>query len=59
MKQIFEHYGAAILAAIVLILLGVIIAAALQSDGYVAQEFENSIVSFFDKMFSLVPGNSP
>lgn len=59
MKQIFEHYGSAILTAIVIIMLGVIISLALQSDGYVAQEFKEAIVSFFDRMFALVPGNIP
>ena len=57
MEQIFKHYGAAILVAIVLIMLGVIIGIALQPDGYIAQEFQDAIVSFFDRMFNLVPNN--
>ena len=59
MEQILEHYGKAILVATVLILLGIIIGYALASDSYVAQEFKEAIVGFFDRMFALVPENSP
>lgn len=59
MKQVFEHYGNAILAAVVIVALGTILVTALKSDGYVATEFFEAITSFFDKMNTLTPGTAP
>lgn len=53
MEQVMKHYGNAILTAIVLLALGAIIVAALASDGYVAEEFENALTGFFDSMSKL------
>lgn len=53
MKQVMEHYGDAILAVIVLLALGAIIVFALKSDGYIAGEFKNALMSFFENMNSL------
>ena len=53
MEQVMKHYGNAILAVIVLLALGAIIVAALQSDGYVAMEFKNTLTGFFDNMNAL------
>lgn len=59
MKKVFEHYGDAILAVIVLLALGAILVTALKSDGYVATEFFEAITSFFDDMKAITPGNAP
>lgn len=50
MEQIIKHYGNAILAVVVLLALGVILAAALSADGYVATEFKNVLTGFFANM---------
>ena len=59
MKQVFEHYGSAILAAGVIVALGTILVTALKSDGYVATEFFEAITGFFEKMNGLTPGTAP
>lgn len=53
MDQVTKHYGAAILAIIVILALGAIIVAALASDGYVAAEFKNALTGFFGQMNAL------
>ena len=58
MEQVMKHYGNAILAAVTLLLLGAILCAALASDGYVAEQFQTSLLSFFDEM-NLVIGTAP
>lgn len=50
MEELMKHYGGAVLVAIVLLALGAIIVAALASDGYVAQQFENMLTGFFNNM---------
>lgn len=59
MKQVFEHYGNAILTVIVLLALGAILVAALASDGYVATAFQEALEGFFDSMSALLPGTPP
>ncbi len=59
MKQVFEHYGNAILAVIVLLALGTILVTALKSDGYVAAAFRDALEGFFDSMSGLTPGTAP
>ena len=59
MKQVFEHYGAAILTAFVFFCLGVILATALTSDGYVAVAFRDAIETFFTKLNAITPGTAP
>lgn len=59
MKQVFEHYGAAILAFIVFIALGTILVTALTSDGYVAVAFRDVVESFFSSMRAITPGTAP
>ena len=56
MEQIMKHYGNAILTAVILLALGAIIIAALRSDGYVAEQFKNSITGFFSQMNGLQGG---
>lgn len=55
MKQVFEHYGNAILTVIVLLALGGILMAALADGGYVAQAMETSVKEFVTKMNGLLP----
>lgn len=50
MEQVFKHYGSAILAVIVILALGGILVTALATDGYVATEFKEAVVGFFDSM---------
>lgn len=51
MEQVIKHYGNAILAIVVLMLLGAILVAALKTDGgYVATQFESALSTFFTKM---------
>ena len=59
MKQVFEHYGNAILTVIVLLALGTILVTALKSDGYVAVAFRNAIEGFFESMNNITPGSVP
>lgn len=59
MKQVFEHYGNAILTVIVLLALGVILVSALKSDGYVALAFREALEGFFGNMSALTPGAVP
>ena len=55
LEQVIKHYGNAILAVVVLLALGAIIVAALNTDGtgYVANEFKNVITNFFGNMNAL------
>ena len=53
MELIMEHYGKAILIAIVLLALGAIIVLALKSDGYVAAQFKSALEGFFTNMNAL------
>ena len=55
MEQVLKHYGNAILAVIVLLALGAIIVTALATDGYVADEFKESITTFFESMKAIKP----
>lgn len=57
MKQVMEHYGAAILTIIVLLALGGILMVALKTDGYVAKQFKDALEGFFTNMNALVPGS--
>ncbi len=50
MEQVMKHYGNAILAIVVLMMLGAILVAALKSDGYVATQFQSALSTFFTKM---------
>ena len=59
MEQVFKHYGNAILAVIVLLALGGILVAALTTDGYVATEFQEAVVGFFDSMKAIQPPAPP
>lgn len=59
MKQVFEHYGNAILTVIVLLALGTILVTALTSDGYVAAAFREAVEGFFDSMNALSAGTPP
>ena len=59
MKQIIEHYGAAILTVIVLLALGAILVTALTSDGYVAVAFRDVLEGFFTDMQAVTPGTVP
>ena len=54
MEELMKHYGGAILMTIVLLALGAIIVAALSSDGYVAQQFKDALIGFFDNMNGLL-----
>lgn len=56
MEQVMKHYGNAILAVIVMLLLGAIIYAALNvNDGYVADEFMSAMTGFFTSMNKFAP----
>ena len=59
MEQVFKHYGSAILAVVVILALASILVTALQSNGYVAQEFHDAITGFFTSMNSITPGTAP
>lgn len=57
MEQVMKHYGNAILAVIVMLLLGAIVYAALNVDGgYVADQFKTTMTNFFSNMNSFAPG---
>ena len=57
MEIVFEKYGKAILVVIVMLALGGIVVAALQSDGYVATAFKDALQGFFGSMNGLLPGS--
>ncbi|MBD5556850.1 MAG: hypothetical protein HDQ95_16295 [Roseburia sp.] len=56
MKQVMEHYGNAILTMVVLLALGVILVAALKTDGFVSNQFKSALEGFFTNMNNMVPG---
>ncbi len=58
MEQVMKHYGSAILAVIVLLALGAILAVALSSDGYVANEFKEALTGFFNNMNAIGGGGT-
>lgn len=53
MKKIMEQYGDVVLAVVVLLALAAIIIGALASDGYVATQFKETFMGFFDSMNAL------
>lgn len=56
MEQVMKHYGNAILAVIVMLLLGAIIYAALNvNGGYVADQFKTTLTGFFTSMNAFAP----
>ena len=50
MKYIMEHFGPAVVAAAVFILIGGLIAGLLANDGAIAKEFASTITNFFTQM---------
>ena len=55
MEQIIKHYAPAVIAILVSVLLGIIIANLLTSDGFVATQFRSTLTDFFTKMSGLMP----
>ena len=55
MEQIIKHYAQAVIAILVSVLLGIIIANLLTSDGFVATQFRSTLTDFFTKMSGLMP----
>lgn len=55
MEQIIKHYALAVIAILVSVLLGIIIANLLTSDGFVATQFRSTLTDFFTKMSGLMP----
>lgn len=55
MEQIIKHYAPAIIAILVSVLLGAILAGLLTTDGIVATQFQNALTTFFTKMSGMMP----
>lgn len=55
MEQVIKHYGPAILAILVIVLLGAILAGILTTDGFVATQFKNALTDFFTRMTAMMP----
>ena len=55
MKYIMEHYGAAILVSVTLLALGGVVIV-LCRDGFVGEQFQEALKSFFSSMNGLHAG---
>lgn len=53
MKYIIEHFGPALVAMAIFIVLAGLIVSLLSSDGTIATQFKDTIVSFFTDMRSI------
>ena len=53
MKYIMEHYGSAILVSVALVALGIVVVALCTGDGFVAQQFQKAMESFFTNLNGL------
>ena len=53
MKYVMEHFGAALVAAAILLALATLIVSLLTGDGAIAQQFQNALSTFFSDMHSI------
>lgn len=55
MKYVIEHYGPALVAAVIMIALAALVVSMIASDGAVGQQFQQAMENFFTEMNN-IPG---